>query len=164
MKYHKITYKILELLKNNDFWYETFEHEPVRTSEEAAKLRTGYSIEQGAKALINKIKTRDSDIKEKFIMVVLPGSAKFDKNKVKTLLNAKDIRFATEEEVEKVTEGIKPGGIPPFGNLMGIDVIVDSTLYNNEKIVFNAGDKGFSIGMKSEDHKKLVNPLVANII
>ncbi|NIA02454.1 MAG: hypothetical protein GWP15_03650 [Nitrospirae bacterium] len=50
--YHPLVNQIVEALKNNECWYETFEHEPVRTSEEAAKIRTGYTLEQGAKALI----------------------------------------------------------------------------------------------------------------
>jgi Ala-tRNA(Pro) deacylase len=164
MQYHKTTYQILDLLKEHGFWYETFEHEPVRTSEEASKLRTGYTIVQGAKSIIIKIKTRDEEIKERFVMLVLPGDAKFDKSKVKEILNAKDLRFANEEEVTKVTEGIKPGGIPPFGNLFGITVIVDPILYLNEKIIFNAGDKSFSIGIYSKNHETLVKPIVKTII
>jgi len=150
------------LLTQNGYWFETFEHEEVRTSEEAAKLRTGYTIRQGAKALIVKIK-QQGGIK-KFVMVVIPGDKKFDNAKSKSILQAKEIRFATEEEVVEITNGVRPGGVPPFGNLFGLEVYVDPSLLQNEKIVFNAGDRRFSIGIKSQDYKKLVDPKIVEII
>ncbi len=162
MKYHEVTTQIVNLLKINEVWFETFEHEPVRTSEEAAKIRNGYTIHQGAKALIVRVKI--SNVNKKFMMLVFPGDARFDTSKVKQLFTAKDVRFATEEEVLKLTNGIQPGGVPPFGNLFNLEVVVDPSLLQNEKIVFNAGDRSFSIGMKSADYKMIVSPRVENIV
>ncbi|PJA39532.1 hypothetical protein CO180_00550, partial [candidate division WWE3 bacterium CG_4_9_14_3_um_filter_41_6] len=90
--YHPVTSKIVEILTTNNVWFETFEHEPVRTSEEASKVRDGYTIDQGAKALIVRVKI--SNANKKFVMLVLPGIARFDVDKVKLLFEAKDIRFA----------------------------------------------------------------------
>ena len=39
MKHHPVAKQITDLLANNNCWFETFEHEPVRTSEEASKIR-----------------------------------------------------------------------------------------------------------------------------
>lgn len=162
MDYHKVTSQITEILKSHKVWFETFEHEPVRTSEEAAKIRTGYSIHQGAKAMIVRVKITNID--KKFVMLVVPGDLRFNNDRVKQIFTAKDIRFATEEEVAALTDGIQPGGVPPFGNLFDLEVIVDPLLLENEKIVFNAGDRSFSIGMKSVDYKMIVSPRVENIV
>lgn len=162
MEYHKVTSKIIELLKTAGYWFETFEHEPVKTSEEAATVRPDYSLSQGAKAMIVRVKKSRSE--KKFIMLVLPGNVRFDTKKVKNLLEAKDVTFATKEEISDLTNGVQIGGVPPFGNLFGIKVIADPTLFENEKIVFNAGDRRFSIAMRSEDYKTLVNPQVNSII
>lgn len=162
MKYHLTVKKILKILKDNNFWFETFEHEAVRTSEEAAKIRLGYSLRQGAKAIIVRIK--ESGNKKYFSMIVIPGDKRFDTDKVKRLLKAKDIRFATEVEVSEITNGIEPGGVPPFGNLFGLDILVDPSLFDNEKIIFNAGDRRFSIAMESRDYKILVKPKIESII
>lgn len=162
MKYHEVTTQIVNLLKTNEVWFETFEHEPVRTSEEAAKIRNGYTIHQGAKALIVRVKI--SNVNKKFMMLVFPGDLRFDTSKIKQLFSAKDVRFATEEEVLQLTNGIQPGGVPPFGNLFNLEVIVDPSLLQNEKIVFNAGDRSFSIGMKSADYKMIVSPKVEKIV
>lgn len=161
-KYHKVVSEILNLLKKNKCWYEIFEHEPVRTSEEAAKIRTGYNLHQGAKAMIVRVKRSESD--KKFVMLVLPADLRFDNSKIKTLFGAKDIRFATEEEVLRLTGGVQVGGVPPFGNLFGLEIVADSKLLENEKIVFNAGDRRFSVAMKSEDYRDIVNPLVERIV
>lgn len=161
MTYHLIVNKIINILEENNCWFETFEHKPVRTSEEAAKIRTGYSLQQGAKAMIVRARVNR---KSKFVMLVYPADKKFDSKKVKQLLKTNDLRFATEEEVVKITSGVVPGGVPPFGNLFGLEVYCDQGLFENEKIVFNAGDQRFSIAMKTEDYQKIIKPTVSSFI
>ena len=158
MQYHSVSGVIVDLLKTNSLWFEAFEHEPVRTSEEAAKIRHGYSIQQGAKALIIKIYPG-----ERFVMLVVPGNLKFDEKKVIALLGVRKLRFATEDEVLKITGGVEPGGVPPFGNLFNLETYVEEKLFENEKIIFNAGDKRFSVAMNSSDYRTLLNPKVASI-
>jgi prolyl-tRNA editing enzyme YbaK/EbsC (Cys-tRNA(Pro) deacylase) len=162
MEYHQTVAKIVNLLKEGGFWYETFEHEPVRTSEEAAKVRTGYTLAQGAKAMIVRVKKSSSE--KFFAMLVLPGDRRFDIDKVERLFEARDIRFATEAEVATITGGVLPGGVPPLGNLFGLQVVADPLLFENEKMVFNAGDRSFSIAMKTEDYRKVVGPRVEKIV
>lgn len=174
MPYHKTVTDILELLKKTGCWFETFEHEPVVTSQDAAKIRHGYSISQGAKAIIVKIEGLDRHspiksglamtLKPEFVMLVLPGDKKFKGSKVKKLLGAKDLRFATLSEISELTGGIQIGGIPPFGNLFNIRVFAEATLLENEKIIFNAGDRSFSVAMKTKDYLKIVNPIVEEIV
>jgi len=161
LKYHKVTEEIQKILTDSGSWYETFEHEPVRTSEQAARTRPGYSLEQGAKALIVRVKKSKSE--KNFVMLVLPANLKIDNKKVKEYYLARDFRFATEEEVLELTDGVQPGAVPPFGNLFGLEVLVDPKLLENQKIVFNAGDRSFSIAMKSEGYINLVNPKILDI-
>ena len=161
-KYHKTVRTIIELLESNSAWYETFEHEPVRTSKEAAQMRNGYTIDQGAKALIFRVKKAGGIVS--FVQCVLPGSKRIDSKLLIKLLGSKNIRFANPEEIASVTDRIEIGGIPPFGNLFGITVYVEQTLLNQEKIIFNAGDRCFSVGMKSSDYLKIVKPIIETLI
>ena len=161
MSYHQTVSDILNLLKKKGCWLETFEHEPVVTSEQAAKIRRGYSISQGAKAIIVKIKNSTGE--SEFVMLVLPGDKKFSGSKVKKLLDTKDLRFATPVEISELTGGIKIGGIPPFGNLFEIRVFIEKALLDNEKIIFNAGDRSFSVAMKTKDYLEVVKPTIAEI-
>ena len=54
---HPVSRQILDLLASEGCWRETFRHHvAVRTSEEAAAARPGYSLNQGAKAIILRVK------------------------------------------------------------------------------------------------------------
>jgi prolyl-tRNA editing enzyme YbaK/EbsC (Cys-tRNA(Pro) deacylase) len=156
--YHAVVSKIVSQLRDNDCWHETFEHEPVRTSEEAVGTRPGYGLEQGAKAIIVRVKK--SKKQKFFAMLVFPANCRFNSNFAKDYFEAKDIRFATEDEVETLTDGVLPGGVPPFGNLFELPVYVATELFDNETIVFNAGDRRFSVAMRSADYQALVNPVL----
>ncbi len=161
MTYHPVVGSIIGLLKEHNFDFDTFEHEPVRTSEEAAQVRTGYSLSQGTKALIVKVKDREKV--SKFAMLVVPGDKRFDIHKVKKNLGFSDIRFATETEVGELTGGVLSGGVPPFGNLFNLEVFADEKVFENERIIFNAGDRSYSVGMRSVDYCSVVSPRVVQI-
>lgn len=154
---HAATREIVELLDEAGCWNQTFEHPPVRTSEEAAAARPGYSLEQGAKAIVLRVKRTKKD--KFFVMLVFPANRKFDAKRVKAHFGARDIRFASEGEVDALTGGVLPGGVPPFGNLFELPVYVAPELYNVERIVFNAGDRRFSLAMRSADFRRLVRPV-----
>lgn len=161
MEYHPTVKLITDLLLSHNYWFETFTHLPVMTSEEAAQMRPGYTLEQGAKALIVKIEKKNKE--KEYCMLVLPAHLKLDSKKIKQALDIKNLRFASEEEITTITRGIQRGAIPPFGNLFGINVYADPLLFANEKIVFNAGDRRFSLAMESKDYKALVMPQLVDM-
>lgn len=153
---HAAVGRIKALLDAEGCWYETFEHEPVRTSEEAAATRPGYSLHQGAKAIILRVKRSKRD--KFFVMLVFPADRRFNAKAVKDYFAARDIRFASEDEVARLTGGIQPGGLPPFGNLFGLPLFAAPQLFALERIVFNAGDRRFSLAMRSADYRRLAQP------
>lgn len=158
--YHKTVAQIIEILENKGSWFETFEHKPVTTSQEAASIRTGYTLDQGAKAIILRVKK--SNTEKYFAQFIVPGSVRINSKLVTKLLEAKNIRFATKDELSKLTNGIEIGGVPPFGNLFKLPVYLDKSLLSHEKIIFNAGDRSFSIGMYLKDYLDIVKPQVAS--
>jgi Ala-tRNA(Pro) deacylase len=122
--YHPITTQIVHILREKGVWYETFEHEPVVTSEDAAKVRTGYTLSQGAKALIVSYKPQVQSSKMKtaseksYVMLVLPGDRKLDNKKVKDILGTKSYSFADPDELARVTSGVERSAIPAMGPQM----------------------------------------------
>ncbi|MCY3780288.1 MAG: hypothetical protein OXG78_08270 [Chloroflexi bacterium] len=154
---HDVTRRIVELLEAEGCWYETFHHQAVRTSEEAAAARPGYSLRQGAKAIILRVKRSNRD--KFFVMLVFPADRKFDARRVKAHFGARDIRFASADEVSALTAGVQPGGVPPFGNVFDLPVYAAPELFDLERIVFNAGDRRFSLAMRSADYRRLVCPV-----
>lgn len=154
---HPATREILNLLENAGCWYETFQHAAVRTSEEAAAARPGYGLNQGAKAIILRVKRSKRD--KFFVMLVFPADRRFHGKGVKGYFNARDIRFASEEEVKALTGGVQPGGVPPFGSLFDLPVYAAPELFDLKTIVFNAGDRSFSLAMRSADYRRLERPV-----
>jgi Ala-tRNA(Pro) deacylase len=160
--FHPVVTQIRTLLETEKVPYKFFEHEAVRTSEEAHALRPEYVLSQGAKALIIKCKIPNQD--RKFVMCVIPGDARLAGEKVKAIVGAKSITFATKEEADAITNGVEFGGVPPFGNLFGLPVYMDETLGKNEEIIFNCGDRRASIAIAYSDYEKLVQPIRVSII
>jgi Ala-tRNA(Pro) deacylase len=126
--------------------FEVLEHAPVRTSEEAARVR-GTRLEQGAKALVVRAD-------ECFVHCVLPASRRADNAALRGLVGTRKLRFATREELLALT-GCEPGAVPPFGNLFGLPVLLDEALCANEHVVFNAGSPSTSITMRCADLVRL---------
>ncbi len=153
---HPLTRQILNLLTGEGCFYESFHHQPVRTSVEAAAARPGYRLNQGAKAIILRVKRSKRD--KCFVMLVFPADRKFDSKRVKAHFEARDIRFATAEEVDALTGGVQPGGVPPFGSLFDLPVYAAPELFDLETIVFNAGDRRFSLAMRAADYRRLERP------
>jgi len=158
--YHETVSKIEALLREKGVEYKKFEHEPVRTSEEAAAARPEYTLSQGAKALIVRVKKSGE---KSYAMIVVPADKKFDSKKAKQELGASDIRFATPEEVSELTGGVQVGGVPPFGNLWNIPVYADGSLFDNEEIIFNAGDRSVSIAIPSSAYQEVVHPEIVSV-
>jgi Ala-tRNA(Pro) deacylase len=146
--------KIISLLKEHNVSFEEVEHEPVYTSEQAAKVR-GMSMASGAKSLL--LKTDKG-----FMLTILSGDKRLDSRKLKCYIGAERIRFATSREVEEIM-GCKIGACYPFGNLINVKMVVDTSLAENEKISFNPGVHSKSITMTWSDYKKLINPNLASI-
>ncbi|QVL33709.1 hypothetical protein KIH39_07320 [Telmatocola sphagniphila] len=141
--------KIQNLLTEKGIPFSVDRHEPVFTSEEAARVR-GTSLASGAKALVVKVDDR-------FQLFVLPADRKLDSKAVKKAFKAKSIRFASREEVLELT-GLLPGSIPPFGSLFNLPTTVEPLLMSNASINFNAGDHAISIQMKCDDYLIAENP------
>ncbi len=135
---------ITTFLADQGIPFTLLHHEPTRTSEESARAR-GESISIGGKAIVMKIENE-------FKLFVLSAALKVDSKKIKEHLHAKNIRFATPEELFSLT-GLVPGSVPPFGKpILNLPLYVDTSILQNEKIAFNAGSLTDSIIMKTEDY------------
>ena len=145
--------KIKNVLNKAKVKYEVIDHEPVYTSEDAARVR-GVDIKIGAKSMIII-----SD--GKFYNFVLSAAKKIDWNKVKKILLSNHVGFATPEEVLDNIH-CEIGSVPPFGNLYNLKVYCDSYLLENEEIEFNAGLHTRSIRMKAKDWAQVVKPEIVD--
>lgn len=129
--------------------FQVLRHEPVYTSEEAARVR-GTPLASGAKALVCKGE-------EGFVMFVVPADRKLDSHAVRRAKGWRKLRFATREEVLALT-GLAPGSIPPFGSLFGLRTLCDERLADQDVINFNAGDHSISVSMPYAEYVRVERP------
>jgi Ala-tRNA(Pro) deacylase len=94
------------------------------------------------------------------VMLVLPASFKVDFAKLRQVLG-EHAELEQEKEFRTLFPGCEVGAEPPFGNLFGIDVVVDKSLTKDEEIVFNGGSHWQTIKMRYEDYERLVRPRIA---
>lgn len=144
---------IIDRLESKNIPFEKYEHEPVFTSEEAAKVRN-TNVHQGAKALVLQAD-------KEFILLVLPADLKADLDKLQKLKGYKKLVMASKESVKSKT-GLEVGCIPPFGSLLGLKTLVDSRLSENTEIAFNAGRHDRSVEVSYEGYIKAESPEVIN--
>ncbi len=147
------TENLFRILDENGIDYKKLEHEPAKTSEEAAKIR-GTDLHTGVKALL--LKTTE----KKFIMVLVPDDKKVDLEKIAGLEKTKKVSLASQSEVLEETK-CEIGGVPPFGFTKDekdnrIKTYMDKEILSVETVNFNAGNKTVSVSMKGEDLGKVV--------
>lgn len=141
---------IRSLYRENNVEFRELEHEPTRTSEESAAAR-GESMEIGGKALMMKIEDR-------FRLLVLPAILKVDSKSLRKFFGTKYMRFATREELEDVTD-VVPGCVPPFGEpILPLELYVDSSFQDREKIAFNPGMLTYSHILDFDDYERIAKP------
>ncbi len=143
---------IKELLDSNGITYEVSEHEPVYTSEQAAKVRK-VELKTGVKALV--LKTDEAS----FIMGLIAANKRIDLKRLAKIARTKKLRLASPQEVLKIT-GCEVGSVHPFGNLHRLPTYLDSSILENNMVNFNAGLHTVSIEMKVKDLIKATKPVI----
>lgn len=139
---------IKKVLDSRAIEYKFVEHEAVKTSEEAARVR-GTNLEDGAKAMVLVGKKT-----KKNIMVVIPAHKKLDTKAVAEKIG-EPVEFEKPENILQKF-GIEVGGVPPFGKLLGMEVLLDEEITKTEMSAFNSGERTSSFIMKSEDLKEVL--------
>jgi prolyl-tRNA editing enzyme YbaK/EbsC (Cys-tRNA(Pro) deacylase) len=147
-----VTERLVAWLTAGGVPFQVLHHPPVHTSREAAAAR-GTALEAGAKALVIRADDRP-------VHLVLPADRRVDNARLRALLDARRLRFVTPDELLALT-GCPPGAVPPFGNLFGLDVLVDEELTRVDEIVFNAGSRAVSVTMRCADFLRLAGARVA---
>ena len=102
----------------------------ARTANDAA---TALGCEVGAivKSLLFKAG-------ENFVLCLVSGDKRCSLNKLKKILDEKDVSMANLEDVKRIT-GYTIGGVSPTGHLIKIKIYIDEKLQNFKSIFAAAG-------------------------
>lgn len=96
------------------------------------------------------------------VMLALRATDRVDLSRVRSLLGVSEARLAEEREFGTLFPDCELGAMPPFGNLYGVPVYVDTALAEDETIIFQAGTHTDTMSLKYADFARLVRPAVAD--
>ena len=126
----------------------------ARTASEAA---SSLGCEVGAiiKSLLFKTETT-------YTLCLVAGDKKASLNKIKKILNIKDVSMATANEVKNIT-GYTIGGVSPVGHLNTVEIYIDNSLKRFNYLYAAAGHPNCIFKINFEDLLKITKGLIKEI-
>ena len=126
----------------------------ARTAKEAA-----FSLKCEVGAIVKSLlfKTRES-----FLICLVAGDKRCSLNKLKKVLNEKDVCMANPNEVKENT-GFSIGGVPPVAHIKKLDILVDKSLNRFSDIFAAAGHPNCVFKINYRELIKITNGLEKEI-
>ena len=126
----------------------------ARTAQDAAN-----SLKTEVGSIIKSLFLRT---KSSFLLCLIAGDKRCSLNKVKKILNEKDVSMASAEQVKEMT-GFTIGGVSPVGHLNPIKIIIDQSLSRFENIFGAAGHPNCIFKINFINLQKITHGEVADI-
>ena len=126
----------------------------ARTAQDAAN---SLNTEVGSIVKSLFLKTKNS-----FLLCLVAGDKRCSLNKVKKLLNEKDVSMANADQVKEIT-GFTIGGVSPVGHLNKIDIFIDQSLKRFENVFAAAGHPYSIFKINFDNLCKITNGSVKDI-
>jgi Ala-tRNA(Pro) deacylase len=140
------------MLQNGGVAFQELNHPDAYTAQQVAE-REHISGHHVAKVVVVMADGRPVEL-------VLPASRRVGLEQLQTILRARDLRLATEPEMEHTFNDCEVGAIPPLKHWEGIEVIMDSDMQVPGDIVFPAATHHDAVRVRFDDWFKVVNPRV----
>ena len=102
----------------------------ARTANDAAN-----SLKCEVGAIVKSLLFRTDD---SFLICLIAGDRRCSLNKLKKILEKKDVSMSSADEVKKNT-GFSIGGVSPIGHIKKLDVLIDKSLNRFENVFAAAG-------------------------
>ena len=99
---------------------------------------------------------------ENFILCLVSGDKRCSLNKLKKILNEKDVSMANPDDVKRVT-GYTIGGVSPTGHLTKIKIYIDENLKNFNSIFAAAGHPNAVFEIDFDNLKELTQGEIKEI-
>ena len=126
----------------------------ARTAQEAA---TSLGCEIGAIVKSLLFKTQNT-----FTLCLVAGDKKTSLNKIKKILNIKDVSMASPDDVKSIT-GFSIGGVSPIGHLDKFEIYIDISLKRFTSLFAAAGHPNCVFKINFENLQKITNGLIKEI-
>jgi Ala-tRNA(Pro) deacylase len=133
--------------------FEELHHPEAYTAQELAH-REHFSGHRVAKVVVVLADGRPVEL-------ILPASRHINLDKVRTVLGVKQVRLATEQELEKYFTDCIIGAMPALRHWKGVEVLMDRSLNVQGPILFQAGTHQDAVRLNFQDWYQMVRPQVA---
>ena len=127
----------------------------ARTALEAASS-LGCEVGAIVKSLLFKTE-------QNYTLCLVAGDKKASLNKIKKILNIKDVFMASADEVKNVT-GFTIGGVSPIGHLNNITILIDNSLERFNYLFAAAGHPNCIFKIGFTDLNKITKGLIKELI
>jgi Ala-tRNA(Pro) deacylase len=144
---------IRKMLEIRGIPFAELQHPDVYTAQEVAQ-REHISGHRVAKVVVVMVDGRPVEL-------ILPASRQVNLSRVQMVLNAQEVRLATEDEMERYFAECEVGAIPALRHWEDIPVLMDRSLQVQGDVVFQAGTHHDAVRLKFRDWYDLVGPQVA---
>ena len=134
--------------------YRLIEHEPAGSAVDYHTV-LGTRYEQMPKAVFLHYRGSDGS---GFAILALQAHKRADLRRVATLLDARDVRLGSREQLRELT-GCDWGELPPVGRLFGLPLLFDQDLLSEDELYFNAGSLTTSMAVRSNALEGLEQPI-----
>jgi Ala-tRNA(Pro) deacylase len=143
---------IRDELDRRGMTYEELHHPDAYTAQEVAQHEhvSGHRV---AKVVCVLADGRPMEL-------VLPASRRVDLDWVRQLLGARELRLATEDELQRYFTDCEPGAIPALRHWRGVEMIMDGHLRVDGDIFLLGGTHRDALRMPFDDWFALVQPRV----
>ena len=101
--------------------------------------------------------------KSSFLLCLIAGDNRCSLNKVKKILNEKDVSMANADQVKEVT-GFTIGGVSPVGHLNDLNIYIDKSLHRFKYVFAAAGHPNSIFKISFTDLQKITDGVVEDII
>ena len=96
-----------------------------------------------------------------YVVAVLPADRSIDLDLAKEVLGASKVELATELDIAKHCPDCELGALPPFGSQYRMKTLVEESLTEDEKIVFEGNNHHEAYRISFADFQRLEQPIVA---
>ncbi|MEA2063540.1 MAG: YbaK/EbsC family protein [Gemmatimonadota bacterium] len=146
---------LADFLDESKVEYKVEKHEVTYSAQ-----HTAASVHTPGREVAKVVVVRSGD---QYAMAVTDAPHLLDLDKFAAVSGMKEPVVAAESELRELFKDCELGAMPPFGNLYGLKVYIDSRLEQDEEIVFNAGTHFEVVRMKYADFKCLAEPVIGDL-
>ena len=150
----EVTRQVEDYLRRENVDFRVIEHERAGSAEEYHQV-LGTRYEQQAKSVFLRFRRHGE---KGFAVLAIQAQKRADLEKVARLLDAREARLGTVEQLREAT-GCGFGELPPFGKIFGLPLLLDADMLSEDTIYFNAGDLGISIALDPMELERIEQPI-----